>query len=176
MSMVRLVLPLYIDIIKILYMSVPLYACSMASLPVLVYWCGGVTTPHTGLAYVLQRFGSFPVNPCGCRYFWKRRCVYADFFQNDSVLGEAAYSCGRTLCLILKVVEQPYLMDCENISFEWTKSLKLHLVRWRREQTWPENLNQQKLDVSPPLPLRCTHALPPSPSSRPISPQKSKQI
>ena len=91
----RLVLPLYIDIIKILYMSMPLYACSMASLPVLVYWCGGVTAPHTDLEYVLQRFGLFLVNLCGRIYFWKRHRVYVDFFQNDSVLGEAAYSCGR---------------------------------------------------------------------------------
>ena len=61
----RLVLPLYTDIIKILYMSMPLYACSMASLPVLVYWCGGVTAPHTDLAYVLQCFGSFPADISG---------------------------------------------------------------------------------------------------------------
>ena len=80
----RLVLPLYIDIIKILYMSMPLYACSMASLPVLVYWCGGVTAPHTGLAYVLQRFGSFPVNPSGRRYFWKRCRVYGDFYKTTA--------------------------------------------------------------------------------------------
>ena len=78
-------------------MYMHLYACSMASFPVLVFWCGGVTGPHAGLAYVLQRFGSFPVNPCGRRYFWKRRRVYGDFLQNDSVLGEAAYSCGRAL-------------------------------------------------------------------------------
>ena len=72
-----------------------LCACFMASLPVLVYWCGGVTAPHTGLAYVLQRFGSFPVNPCERRYFWKRRHVSRDLFQNNSVLGEVTYLCGR---------------------------------------------------------------------------------
>jgi len=83
----RLVLPLYIDIINILYMSMPLYACSMASLPVLVYCCCGVTAPHTGLAYVLQRLSSFPVNPSGRRYFWKRHCVYGDFFQKRQRIG-----------------------------------------------------------------------------------------
>jgi len=32
------------------------------------------------------------------------RRVYGDFFQNDSVLGEAAYSCGRALTLSLRLL------------------------------------------------------------------------
>ena len=35
------------------------------------------------------------MNQSGRRYFWKRRRVCGDCLQNDSVLGQAAYSCGR---------------------------------------------------------------------------------
>ena len=123
----RLVLPLYIDIIKILYMSMTFYACSMALLPVLVYWCGAITAPYSGLACVLQRFGSFPVNPCGHRYIWKRRRVYGDFFINDSVLGEATYSFGQALRLAVSSYEPNYKAPIQYsvtaISLTWVSNM-----------------------------------------------------
>ncbi len=59
-----------------LYSVQGLCACSKSSSPFLVYFCGRITAPHTGLACILHRFESVSVVSCVRRYFLRWRCVY----------------------------------------------------------------------------------------------------
>ena len=83
-----------------------LCACSKSSSPCIVYLCGRITAPHTGLAYILHRFQSVSVVSCVRRYFLRRRRVFGIFFQNEEKkyrIGNAPASCGRGLKQLKKI-------------------------------------------------------------------------